>query len=144
MHLPKTFQQQRKSASQNRQRSESPKHNSRSRSMESQNQTSVSQTTPHVNYKPSGDPRRLPNWKLTKFSGNPLALRVARVGRNFWCNCASKAAKRYWDVVSKNCPHSTGKSVNFRISLQLTVILSSLGYSLQKVWQTKCHTRSPT
>ena len=39
---------------------------------ESQNQTSVSQATPRVIYQPSGDPRGLPNLKLSEFSGDFL------------------------------------------------------------------------
>ena len=59
--LPKTtFQNQRPSAFQNRQRSQNPKNNYHNRSMENQNQTTVSQATPQVIYQPSGDPRGLP------------------------------------------------------------------------------------
>ena len=67
-----TFQRQGPSAFQHWQRSQSSTHNSRNRSMESQNQTTVSQSTPQVIYQPSGDPRGLPELKLTDFSGDPL------------------------------------------------------------------------
>ena len=71
--LPKTtFQQQRPSAFQNRQKSQSLKQKSLSRSMESQNQTTVSQATPQLIYQPSGDPRGLPKLKLTEFSRDSL------------------------------------------------------------------------
>ena len=69
-----TFQQQGKSAVQDRNRSQSPINNLRNRSAESRNKSTMNQTTPQVIYQPvpsSGD-SGLPKLKLTEFSGDPL------------------------------------------------------------------------
>ena len=69
-----TFQQQRTSAVQDRNRSQSPINNFRNRSAESRNRSTMNHTTPQVIYQPvpSSGASGLPKLKLTEFSGDPL------------------------------------------------------------------------
>ena len=69
-----TFQQQGKSAVQDRNRSQSPINNLQNRSAESRNRSTMNHTTPRVIYQsvPSSGASGLPKLKLTEFSGDPL------------------------------------------------------------------------
>ena len=69
-----TFQQQRTSAVQDRNRSQSPIKKIQNMSAESRNRSTMNHTTPQVTYQPvpSSGASGLPKLKLTEFSGDPL------------------------------------------------------------------------
>ena len=69
-----TFQKQRTSAVQDRNRSQSPINNFRNSSAESRNRSTMNHTTPQVIYQPvpSSGASGLPKLKLNEFSGDPL------------------------------------------------------------------------
>ena len=123
-----TFQQQGTSAVQTRNRSQSPINNSRNRSAESRNRSTMKHTTPQVIYQPvpSSGASGLPKLKLTEFSGDPLE----------WPEWSG-----LFDVVVHQKPisdtekmqdqsHGSSKSSNIGKGIQLTIILSRLGYTL--------------
>ena len=128
-----TYQQRGPSAVQERNRSQSLINSSRNRSAESRNRSTVNQTTPQVIYQlvhvPSSGASGLPKLKLTEFSGDSLE----------WPDWSG-----LFDVVVHQKPISnteklqylktslTGqtKSSNIGNGIQLTMILSCLGYTL--------------
>ncbi|XP_075260007.1 uncharacterized protein LOC142351746 [Convolutriloba macropyga] len=84
--------------------------------MEIQNQTTVRQTTPQVIYQPSGNPRWLPQLKLTEFSGNSLE-------RPEW--------SELFDVIlHKKWPSDTYKMQYLKISLT--------GQAYYQAWDVLC------
>ena len=126
-----TFQQQRTSTVQDRNRSQSPINNLRNRSAESRNRSTMNYTTPQVIYQPlpSSGASCLPKLKLTEFTGDPLE----------WPELSG-----LFDVVVHQKPISdTEKMQYLKTSLmgqakaaisgkgiQLAIILSCLGHTL--------------
>ena len=67
---------------------------------------------------------------------------MVRMVRSFWCFCSSKANQRYGnDAINEDQSHGSSESSNNRNGIQLTIILSCLGYTLWEVWQIRCHSQ---
>ena len=67
---------------------------------------------------------------------------MARVVKSFWCGWSSKANQRYRkDAKPQDQSHESSKSSNIENGIQLTIILSCLGYTLWEVWQIICHSQ---
>ena len=126
-----TFQQQRTSAVQYRNRSQSPNNNFRNRSAESRNRSTMNHTTPQVIYQPvpSSGASGLPKLKLTEFSGDPLE----------WPEWSG-----LFDVVVHQKPISdTEKMQYLKTSLtgQAKAAISGMGFSSQSyyhAWDILC------
>ena len=119
-----TFQQQRTSAVQDRNRSQSPINNFRNRSAESRNRSTMKHTTPQVIYQPlpSSAASGLPKLKLTEFSGDPLE----------WPEWSG-----LFDVVVHQKPISDAKKMQYlKTSLtdQAKVAISGMGFSSQSYY----------
>ena len=126
-----TFQQQRTSAVQYRNRRQSPNNNFRNRSAESRNRSTMNHTTPQVIYQPvpSSGASGLPKLKLTEFSGDPLE----------WPEWSG-----LFDVVVHQKPISdTEKMQYLKTSLtgQAKAAISGMGFSSQSyyhAWDILC------
>ena len=126
-----TFQQQRTSAVQDRNRSQSPINNFCNRSAESRNRSTMNHTTPQVIYQPvpSSGASGLPKLKLTEFSGDLLE----------WPEWSG-----LFDVFVQQKPISdTEKMQYLKTSLtgQAKAAISGMGFSLQSyhhAWDILC------
>ena len=92
----------------------------------------MNQTTPQFIYQPvprsgaNGLPKLKLTWVFRRFSG------FARVIRFFWCS--SKANQRYGkDAIPDDQSHGSSKSSNIGNGVQLTIILSCLGYTVRSM-----------
>ena len=131
-----TFQQQRTSAVQDRNRNQGPINNLRNRSDESRNRSTMNYTTPQVIHQPlpSSGASGLLKLKLTEFSGDPLEWPE-------WSGlfdvvvqlCRKDAIPDQLcrkDAIPQEQSHGSSKSSNIGNGIQLAIILSCLGYTL--------------
>ena len=64
---------------------------------------------------------------------------MARVFRFLWSCCSSKANQWYRkDAISEDQSHESSESSKIGNGIQLTIILSCLGYTVWEVWQIRC------
>ena len=126
-----TFQQQRTSAVQYRNRSQSPNNSFRNRSAESRNRSTLNHTTPQVIYQPvpSSGASGLPKLKLTEFSGDPLE----------WPEWSG-----LFDVVVHQKPISDTEKMQYlktNLTGQAKAAISGMGFSSQSyyhAWDILC------
>ena len=102
----------------------------------------MNQSTPQVLYQPvssSGAIVNFQNYIWLSFQETPWN---GQNGQVFWCCYSSIDNQRYGkDVIAADQSHGSSECSNIGNGIQLTIILSCLGYTLWEVWQIRCHSQ---